>query len=104
MEDVKITSYRGATDMSYHVTASVSDLTTTTNNYMLAEFVHEIVRQLAERYIAENYVGLVSKLDQQAIANLAVAESGKKIAEEIRSKSTVLHDGHKTVVNKYNIF
>ncbi len=44
----------------------------------------KIVVMVAERYVQENYPALVSKLDQQAIANLVIAESGRKIAEEIR--------------------
>lgn len=54
--------------------------------------IDEIVRLTAKRYVEEHYTDLVAKLDQQAIANLAVADAGKKIAEEIRVKPTVLHD------------
>ena len=104
MRDIKITTYRNVNDMGITISAQVSDVTTAMDNYAAAELVHEIARLIAERYVAENYAELVKNLDQQAIANLAVADAGKKIAEEIRSKPTVLHDGHKTTVNKYSIF
>jgi hypothetical protein len=64
-----------------------------------------VVEKIAERFVQENYAELVSKLDQQAIANLAIADSGKKIAEEIRTRPVVLSSpGRKTVNNNYNIF
>jgi hypothetical protein len=66
--------------------------------------VGEIVQSIAAKYVEEHYAEITAKLDQNAIANLAVAESGKKIAEEIRTRPVVLHDGQKTTVNKYSIF
>lgn len=56
---------------------------------MGSALANEVVHLLAERFVTENYASLVSKLDQQAIANLAVADSGKKIAEEIRRRPVV---------------
>lgn len=65
----------------YTVVTTVTDMV---DNATLHGIVQEIVRLTAERYVQENYPELISKLDQQAIANLVIAESGKKIAEEIR--------------------
>lgn len=84
--------------------AKIPDVTVMIDDYMGRDLLHEVIRQIAERYVSEHYTELVSKLDQQAIANLAVAESGRKIAEEIRSRPTVLHDGCKTTVNRYSVF
>ena len=66
--------------------------------------VGEIVQSIAAKYVEEHYAEIAAKLDQNAIANLAVAESGKKVAEEIRTRPVVLHDGQKTTVNKYSVF
>jgi hypothetical protein len=65
--------------------------------------LHEVVRLISERFVEENYASLVSKLDQQAIANLAVADSGKKIAEEIRQRPVVYRERGNTTTN-YSIF
>ena len=65
--------------------------------------LHEVVHLIAERFVEENYASLVSKLDQQAIANLAVADSGKKIAEEIRQRPVVYRE-RGNITTKYSIF
>ena len=55
--------------------------------------VFEIVcEKIAERYVEEHYAEIAGKLDQNAIANLAVAAAGRKIAEEIRTRPVVLHE------------
>ena len=59
---------------------------------MVEFIIGEIGRLVAERYVEENYGELVGKMDQQAIANLAIADAGKKIAEEIRLKPTVVRE------------
>ena len=64
-----------------------------------------VAEKIAEKFVEENYSELISKLDQQAIANLAVADSGKKIAEEIRTRPVVLPSpGALINNNKYSIF
>jgi hypothetical protein len=69
------------------------------------ELLNLIAEKIAEKFVNENYAELVSKLDQQAIANLAVADSGKKIAEEIRTRPVVLPSpGARINNNKYSIF
>jgi uncharacterized membrane-anchored protein YjiN (DUF445 family) len=70
----------------------------------LNAIVTEIVQRTAERYVAENYPQLVAKIDQQAIANLVIAESGKKIAEEIRLTPPVPRIETKREVYQRGIF
>lgn len=71
------------------------------NVSMFSEMIfREVVSKVAQRYVEENYPELVAKLDQQAIANLAIAESGKKIAEEIKTRPVVLRER----TNNYSIF
>lgn len=52
----------------------------------------EVVRLIAQKYVEDHYEEIAAKLDQNAVASLAIAEAGKKIAEEIRSKPTVIHE------------
>ena len=60
---------------------------------LYAEFLYQRIGELvAERYVAEHYAELVAKLDPQAIANLAIADAGKKIAEEIRTRPVVYRE------------
>lgn len=70
---------------------------------MGAAVLDEVVHLIAEKFVKENYGELVAKLDQQAIANLAVADSGKKIAEEIRTRPVVYRERGATH-NRYSIF
>jgi hypothetical protein len=51
-----------------------------------AEVLRAVVRIVAERYVEAHYAEICAHFDQTAIANLAVADAGKKIAEEIRMK------------------
>jgi len=69
-------------------------------NTMVQALVTAIIERVADRYVEEHYTELAMRLDQQAIANLAVAEAGKKIAEEIRVRPTILREGP-AVVNHY---
>ena len=50
----------------------------------------EVVRQIATRYVEEHYQEIAAKLDQNAIANLAIAEASKKIAEEIQRQPNIV--------------
>jgi len=52
--------------------------------------IDKVVTLIAERYVSEHYAEIITKLDQQAIANLAIADAGKKIAEEIRTRPVVI--------------
>jgi hypothetical protein len=62
-----------------------------------------IARGIADRYVEEHYGEIAAKLDQNAIANLSIADAGKKIAEEIRAKPTVLHET-KTIIQRRGFF
>jgi hypothetical protein len=90
---IEIKTYQSASitdpmDNKVVVAATFSDYPT----LMGSAILNEIVRQIAEKFVEENYASLVSKLDQQAIANLAIADSGKKIAEEIRTRPVVYRE------------
>ena len=55
----------------------------------------KIADAIATRYVEEFYGEIVAKLDQNAIANLAIAEASKKIAEEIQRQPNVFHSVEK---------
>jgi hypothetical protein len=46
--------------------------------------VDAIAGKVAERYVAENYGAIVSKIDPQAIANLAIAGAAGRIEKAMR--------------------
>lgn len=65
----------------------------------------EVVKQIAARYVEENYAQLVAKLDQVAIANLAIAAAGQAVAKEIGEHPIVVsHHAHITNHHKRSIF
>jgi hypothetical protein len=68
-----------------------------------ALLVREIAKAIAERYVSEHYAEIAAKLDQNAIANLAIAEASKKIAEEIRQHPTVIREKGETQVYQRGI-
>ncbi len=80
--EVKHDSVMSADGMKYRVsvTADMQDLT---SREMIHRIVHLIADRVAEQYVAEHYQEIVSKIDQQAIATLSVAESGAKIREAL---------------------
>lgn len=89
----------GPVEVSYHHhhdSAHVSVAAKINQQHMLIAteraIISEIVQRVAERYVQENYTALIASLDPQAIANLAIADAGKKIAEEIRLKPTVIRE------------
>ena len=47
--------------------------------------IDRIAFLVAERYVQENYVQIAASLDQQAIANLAVADAGKRLLRKSAS-------------------
>jgi len=61
-------------------------------NVLGSALLQAVVEKLADRFVEENYTQLAAKLDQQAVANLAVAGAGKKIAEEIRTRPVVYRE------------
>ena len=51
--------------------------------------------------VAENFPQIAAKLDQNAIANLAIAEASKKIAEEIPAQAKlVVHEVEKQIFQR----
>jgi hypothetical protein len=52
----------------------------------------EVVQQIATRYVEEHYAEIAARLDQNAIANLAIAEAAKKIAEEIQRQPNIIRE------------
>lgn len=56
-----------------------------------AAVFHEIVQIVAQRYVDAHFTEIMAKLDQNAIASLAVAECAKKIAEEIQRRPVMVH-------------
>ena len=63
----------------------------------------EVVRQIAARYVEEHYAEIAARLDQNAIATLAVADASKKIAEEIQRRPTIIHEKGDTQVFQFGI-
>lgn len=76
-----------------------------TIQYLKEAILDKIASAIAERYVADHYVDIIAKLDQNAIANLAVADAGKKIAAEIRTHPVVFREqGDTKITKKYSIF
>ncbi|SRR6266851_2929861 len=101
-EEIEISVYRNATNMKTTIAASIQD-------HLGAEMCSAILRlvaeKIADKYVEEHYAELAAKLDQQAIANLAIADSGKKIAKEIRTRPVVIREpGPTTNVRNFSIF
>lgn len=84
---VQIKSFRSPTDNCSYMSVKISDII---SEYSANAVVHEIVRLAAARYVEENYAAIAAKLDQNAIANLAIAEASKKIAEEIQRQPNII--------------
>jgi predicted transcriptional regulator len=91
-EEVKTEIYRSATDDSMTISAKFGPLTNIINAHSMQVLVQRIACAIADRYVAEHYAEIMAKLDQNAIANLAIAEAGKKIAEEIQRVPNTIHE------------
>lgn len=98
---ITLTTHQHHEDRSFTVAARVSEDEKMVRN-LTEEIFSRIATAVADRYVEEHYVEIAARLDQNAVANLAIADAGKKIAEEIRSKPTVLRE--RTTNNKYSIF
>src|SRR5271167_3879576 len=90
-EPIEVKMYPHVTD--YGVTMAVklnpSDILCSA---MPAAILAKIAQAVADRYVEEHYAEIAARLDQNAIANLAIAEASKKIAEEIRTRPVVLRE------------
>ncbi len=63
-------------------------------NHLTPEMIlREIVRLVAEKYVAEHFQEIAALISQDAIATMAVAECGAKIRETLEKKipDKVLH-------------
>lgn len=87
---IKITTYGPSVTGDRSIMATFPQMTA--DRMMTIEIVREIARAIAERYVDEHYQEIVALIDQNALANLAVANSAKKVAEEIRGKPTVIRE------------
>lgn len=84
--EVKRYPHANSDAVTYGATISLAD---TINEYAVTAIVDRICGLIAEKFVEDHYAEIAAKLDPQAIANLAIAESAKKIAEEIRSRPVV---------------
>ena len=55
-------------------------------HYSANLFLERIAEKIAERFVAEFYQDIVKLIDQQALANMTVAEAGAKIHELLQKK------------------
>lgn len=88
---LKVTKYRNSTEYSTMYEVTLPD------TFLFSDqFAYEVVRQIAEavatKYVDEHYAEIAALLDQNAIANLAIADAGKKIAEEIQRRPNIFHE------------
>ena len=101
-DEIEVKMYRSPSDMKSTLAVTIQDSLCEATIYAV---LHLVAEKIADRYVEEHYAEIVAKLDQQAIANLAIADSGKKIAEEIHTRPTVLREpGARTTVNKFSLF
>jgi len=91
MEDVTVSVYRSPMEDKTSYCVSLRDQILGSQDFAYS-ILHTIAEKVAERYVEEHFAELTSRLDQNAIANLAIAEASKKIAEEIRTQPVVLHN------------
>lgn len=88
-DELEVRMYRSPVDMKTTLAVSFHDRLTES----LAETVFQrVVGLVAQRYVDENFATIAAKLDQNAIANLAIAEASKKIAEEIQRSPNIIHE------------
>jgi hypothetical protein len=51
------------------------------------EIFHKVIEICAEKYVSENYAGIVKCLDHRAIATLALGKAGHHIADAIQTNN-----------------
>jgi hypothetical protein len=88
---MEVTSGKSPSDGSSFVMAKFTD-TALIDRSLATEIFSRIAAMIAERYVEEHFAEIVAKLDQNAIANLAVADAAKKIAEEIRMRPEIIRE------------
>ena len=90
-EGVKVNVFKSPTKPETMYGVTLQDQLLISSEFSF-NILHTIAEKVAERYVEEHFAELSAKLDQNAIANLAIADASKKIAEEIRTHPVVLHD------------
>ena len=102
MSGIEVKTYRSPVDMKTTFAATIQDTLCEATAFGLARLIAE---KIADKYVEEHYVEIAARLDQQAIASLAIADSAKKIAEEIRMRHVLLREPEKrTTVNNFSLF
>ena len=96
---IELTHHTSAVDMTVNYVAKVNTLALMDEHAVTAMY-RLICEKVAERYVAENFPQIAAKLDQNAIANLAIAEASKKIAEEIQRKPNIVHEVEKQIFQR----
>ena len=98
MEDMEMKVYRSTTDYSSTYAMKIPDTVLQSESFSLA-VLKKIAETVAEKFVEEHYAEIAAKLDQNAIANLAIAEASKKIAEEIQRRPNIVREvEHHTAV------
>jgi hypothetical protein len=95
---IKITSQKSPDSTHSTIAATFDESVAMDVSYAI---LAKIAGLIAERYVEQNYAAIIAKLDQAAIANLAIADAAKKIAEEIRVKPTVIEVPRPRLVGRY---
>jgi hypothetical protein len=98
-DPVEVKTAKSVSDNSTYIQAKISDVSLITEHMAMAIY-RNISEQIAERYVRENYAQIAAKLDQNAIANLAIAEASKKIAEEIQRRPNVVHEVERQIFQR----
>ena len=87
---IKITSHISPMEPNTMTFVAKVNLMDIMNESMAHALVVKVASAIADKFIEEHYAEIVSRLDQNAIANLAVADAGKKIAEEIQRRPNII--------------
>ena len=101
MSELEVKVYRSAIEdkMTLVVTIEYAFLDVTAR-----ETAHLIAKAIADKFVGEHYADIVANLNQEAIANLAIAEASKKIAEEIQRKPNIVSEiKHSTAIYQRGI-
>lgn len=96
-EDIKVQTYRSPND--FKTTLAVSFHDQLIESATVAVF-QRVIDFIAQRYVEENFPQIAAKLDQNAIANLAIAEASKKIAEEIQRQPNIVEKTKREVYQR----
>ena len=97
---LEVTTYQSSLEGDTTVVKAKFNTMDVVRDYTVKAIVDRICQAVADRYVLEHYPELVAKLDQNAIANLAIAEASKKIAEEIQRQPNIVHETKREVYQR----